>query len=118
MRVQVRFEPNVAVIELAGRALGGRDAKLFHGTVQEHLHLGGRNFVVDLGKVDRMNSTGLGMLMAAHASVRKEGGRFVIADLTRIESLLSLTRLITVLENYDTTAEAITRLQSATTAPA
>ena len=112
MKLQIHFEPRVAVIEISGKVMGGREAALFYGTIFEHLHRGGRNFVVDLDGVDRMNSSGLGMLIAAHTAIKKAGGRLAVTRITNLESLLSMTRLITVLENFESIDLAVRRLQN------
>jgi anti-sigma B factor antagonist len=112
VKLQIHFEPRVAVIEVSGKVLGGTDAAVFHGTIFEHLHRGGRNFVVDLGGVDRMNSSGLGMLIAAHTAIKKAGGRLAVTNITNLESLLSMTRIIRVLENFESVDLAVRRLQN------
>jgi anti-sigma B factor antagonist len=47
------------------------------------------------------------MLISAMTTVKKAGGRFVLADIDKIESILTVTRLITVFEHFDSRAEAI-----------
>jgi len=54
-----------------------------------------------------MNSVGLGMLISALTTVKNSGGRLVLANITKIESILTMTRLITVFEHYDSRDEAL-----------
>jgi hypothetical protein len=51
------------------------------------------------------------MLTASFASVRNAGGRFVLADISRIENILTITRLVTVFEHYDSRREALAAIQ-------
>lgn len=102
---------NVVVFKLSGRMLGGEDTTRFHGRIHEYLNLNKSNVLVDLGKVDWTNSQGLGMLISALASVKKAGGRMVLANIDRIENLLAITRLITIFEHFDSYDEALKALQ-------
>ncbi|UCC44214.1 MAG: STAS domain-containing protein [Candidatus Zixiibacteriota bacterium] len=112
MKSEVHVHEHVTVIELSGKVMGGPDATLFHGLVQENLGRGSRDFVIDLEHVDWVNSVGLGMLIAAQLTVQRAGGRIVLANVTNIESLLTITRLITVVETFDSQDQALAALQS------
>jgi anti-sigma B factor antagonist len=68
--------------------------------------------VVDLGKVDWMNSVGLGMLISALTSTKNAGGRLVLANIDKIESILTITRLISVFEHYDSRDAALASFTS------
>jgi anti-sigma B factor antagonist len=52
------------------------------------------------------------MLISALTSVRNAGGRLVLANITKIESVLTITRLISVFEHYDDREEALKALQA------
>jgi anti-sigma B factor antagonist len=54
-----------------------------------------------------MNSVGLGMLISALTTVKNSGGRLVLANITKIESILTITRLISVFEHFDSREEAL-----------
>ena len=83
---------------------------MFHGKIHEYIQLNKKNIIVDLQKVEWMNSVGLGMLISALTTVRNAGGRLVLANITKIESILTITRLITVFEHFDSRDEAIKAL--------
>lgn len=66
------------------------------------------NIVVDLSKVKFMNSSGLGMLIGGLTTMRKAGGDLRIANATdKIESLLVVTKLITVFKHFKSLDEAV-----------
>ena len=73
----------------------------FHGKIHEYIELNKKNIVVDLANVDWMNSVGLGMLISALTTVKNSGGRLVLANIDKIESILTITRLISVLEHFE-----------------
>lgn len=101
------LEGGVVVLDISGKIMGGDETTMFHGKIHEYITAGNKNILVDLAKVDWMNSVGLGMLISALTTVKNSGGRLVLANITKIESILTITRLITVFEHYDSREEAI-----------
>ncbi len=97
----------VIILNLSGKIMGGEETTMFHGKLHEYIELNKNNFVVDLSKVDWMNSVGLGMLISALTTIKNAGGRLVLANITKIESILTITRLISVFEHYDSRDEAL-----------
>ena len=67
-----------------------------------------KQFIVDLSAVDWMNSTGLGILISGYTTLRNNGGKLKLANVTeKIKTLLVITKLDPVFESYDSIAEAI-----------
>ncbi|MFN1834640.1 STAS domain-containing protein [Balneola sp. MJW-20] len=100
---------NSVVIEFKGNVMGGPDAVSLNEKLHELIDAEKTNVVVDLGKVKFMNSSGLGMLIGALTTMRKAGGDLRIANATdKIESLLIVTKLITVFKHYKSVEEAAT----------
>ncbi len=110
MKFKDYLEGDVVVFEISGKIMGGEETTMFHGKIHEYINQKKNKIVVDLAKVDWMNSVGLGMLISAMTTVKNAGGRFVLANITKIESILTVTRLITVFEHYDSREEAIKAL--------
>ena len=68
---------------------------------------GKKNVIVDLARVKFMNSSGLGMLISALTTMRNSGGDLRLANAAdRIQSLLIVTKLITVFQHFDSVQEA------------
>jgi len=97
----------VVVLDISGKIMGGEETTLFHGKIHEFIQANQKNFVLDLAKVEWMNSVGLGMLISALTTVKNAGGRLVLANITNIESILAMTRLITVFEHFDNRDAAV-----------
>lgn len=100
-------ENDIVILDVSGKIMGGEETTMFHGKLHEYIDQNKKNIVVDLSKVDWVNSVGLGMLISALTTVKNSGGRLVLANITKIESILTITRLITVFEHYDSRAEAL-----------
>lgn len=96
------------VIEFKGNVMGGPDAVSLNEKLHELIDAEKTNIVVDLGKVKFMNSSGLGMLIGGLTTMRKSGGDLRLANSTdKIQSLLIVTKLITVFKNYDSVEKAV-----------
>ena len=68
--------------------------------------------MLNLEGVPYIDSAGLGEIVRTYTTVSRQGGNLKLLNLTkRIEDLLSITKLLTVFETYDTEAEADQELQ-------
>jgi anti-sigma B factor antagonist len=107
MKFDDSLQGNVVVLDVSGKIMGGEETTLFHGKIHEYITQNKKNFVIDMRKVDWMNSVGLGMLISALTTVKNAGGRLVLANITKIESILTITRLISVFEHFDNKDDAL-----------
>ncbi|MEX0929731.1 MAG: STAS domain-containing protein [Balneolales bacterium] len=107
MKFNVSEENNCTVIEFKGNVMGGPDTVNLNEKLHEIIDEGKKNVVVDLSRVKFMNSAGLGMLIGAMTTMRNAGGDLRIANATdKIESLLIITKLITVFQHFRSLEEA------------
>ena len=98
-----RQSGGVTVVELGGKLTLGDATTRLHDKINSLLHQGHRKLVLDLGALEYIDSAGLGELVRTHSALRKQDGTVHIANLPdRVEDLLSLTKLITVFEVFDT----------------
>ena len=104
---------NAVVIALKGNVMGGPDGAKLHETLHELKEQGKKNVVVDLSRVKFMNSSGLGMLIGGLTTMRNAGGDLRLANVAdRIQSLLVITKLITVFKHYETLDAAVSSYES------
>ncbi|MFQ5648590.1 MAG: STAS domain-containing protein [bacterium] len=108
MKMTERESGDVVVLELSGKIMGGPDASLLNEKLHELIEAGKTKIVADLNKVDWMNSSGLGILIGGLTTMRNNGGDLKLANITdRIQSLLMITKLLTVFETFETIDKAI-----------
>ena len=108
MRLTDREQDGVVVLEPKGKIMGGPDASLLHDKLYEFIEKDKKRVVIDLSQVDWMNSTGLGILISGYTTLRNTDGELKLANVTdKIQSLLTITKLVTVFEAYDTVDEAV-----------
>jgi len=108
MKLTSREEGGVVILEPKGKIMGGPDATVLHDQLHDFIAQDKKKVVIDLSKVEWMNSTGLGILISGLTTLRNNGGELKLANVTdKIESLLTITKLITVFENYENVEDAV-----------
>ena len=107
MRFTETRRGDVEVFSLSGRVMGGEELEDLRRSLISALDKGQRFFIIDMGKVEWMNSLGLGLLIGFHVSVSKRAGRLALAKVESIRRVLTHTQLIEVLDTYESCNEAV-----------
>jgi anti-sigma B factor antagonist len=108
MEIAERKVSDVTVLDLTGKMTLGEGDELLKQTINNLLAAGNKKIVLNLGNVPYIDSAGLGEVVRTHTTVSRQGGSLKLLNLTkRIEDLLSITKLLTVFDTYDSEAEAI-----------
>ena len=111
MKLTQEIKGDVVVLRLSGQLMGGPDAEAVRDRVAAALAQGFKKLLVDLAEVTWVNSTGLGILISAHIASTQQGGRIVMARVSRrIESIFAITRLSTVFEMHPDESAALQAL--------
>ena len=101
----------VVVLHLKGKLMGGPESTEVTEELKSQVAIGVKKFVIDLGDVEWMNSSGLGLLIGGLTTIRNAGGSLYLARVTeKIESLLVITKLSSVFDSAGTVEEALTRV--------
>ena len=85
---------------LEGDLIGGADSLAFAKSLREALAEGGevKRVVINVRQVDFVNSSGLGMLLAARQTAQESGAALVVAEPgEQLRSLLDITKLSDIL---------------------
>ena len=97
----------VIVVHLSGAIFFDEESTFLRVHVKDLLDKS-HQIVLDLGNVTRIDSSGLGTLVALYASARKVGGDIKLANLgNHIKEALRITRLVTVFDIFDSTEDAV-----------
>ena len=117
--IDERFIGNVTVLDVAGRLTMDQAAQHLKDKINSLVSQQRTEILVNLRKVPYIDSGGLGQLVASFASVRKAGGVLKLLNVgSRNSDLLSITRLVTVFESFDSEAEAVQSFQAVARAAA
>lgn len=107
LHVDTRFVGNLCVLECRGQIVIGQEMKALEAALQMAARDVNR-VVLMVGKVDRLDSTGLGLLVRSTDAFRKRGGDLRLAGAPEFFTrLLSMTKLDSFLKVYATEDDAI-----------
>jgi anti-sigma B factor antagonist len=108
MEIAERVIGDVTLLDLKGKMTLGEGDELLKDKVNSLLGEGRKKLVLNLEGVPYIDSAGLGEIVRTYTTVNRQGGNLKLLNLTkRIEDLLSITKLLTVFETYDSEADAV-----------
>ncbi len=73
--ISTRQVGGVTIVDIRGRIVLGEESASVRDVICDLLSKGHKQILLNLGAVDYIDSMGLGSLVAAFVSVRKQGGR-------------------------------------------
>jgi anti-sigma B factor antagonist len=98
----------IAIIEVRGSLTGDEDTDRFREEVADFLEQGSKSLIIDLQRVNYMNSLGLGAVLSAHASFKKNDGEIKLVGISKnIRNLFTITRLISIFDVQESVDEAV-----------
>jgi anti-sigma B factor antagonist len=113
MQIEERAVGDVVVLDLKGRVTLGDGDELLKDKVNSLVNRGFKKIVLNLAEVPYVDSAGLGEIVRTYTTVSRQGGSLKLLNLTkRISDLLSITKLLTVFETFDSESEAIKSFQA------
>lgn len=113
MEIQEREVGGVNILDLSGSLVSGDAVGLLKDKVNSMLQQDRKKLVVNLGAVSYMDSSGLGELVSAFTTVARSEGKLKLLNVTkRNRDLLSITKLLTVFDTFDSEDEAVKSFSS------
>ena len=107
MNYTIVEQDEVVILSLAGKIMGGPEASEIHGKINQLMDDGKLKIVIDLGEVDWMNSSGLGILIDTVTVLKNNNGALRLVNVSdRIQNLLKITKLNTVFDVRESLDEA------------
>ena len=108
MQISERAVGEVMVVDLKGKITLGEGDEMLKDKVNSLINQGYRKIVLNLAEVPYLDSAGLGEVVRAYTTVSRQSGSLKLLNLTkRITDLLSITKLLTVFETFDSEDEAV-----------
>jgi anti-sigma B factor antagonist len=117
----------ITILELSGRLVLGQESMDFRGKIKEVLEKSdwikekwgwNTRIVLDLGNLGFVDSAGLGALIAARTSSQNRGAGMKLANLTKkMRDALTITKLVTVFDVYDSVDAAVNSYPQTEPAP-
>ena len=106
--IHERDREGIAILDLDGRLTVGNEMSSYRETMKTLIDAGKRSIILNLAKVDYVDSTGLGALVMTYTTLNKAGGKIKLLNLTRRSiELLVMTKLTTIFEVFDDEQNAV-----------
>ena len=101
MKSKSRESNGVTILDLSGRMTLGDDTILLRETIRDLISQEHKMILLNLGDVPYIDSSGIGELVTAFTTVKKEGGELKLLNLTKkVRDVLQITKLYTVFDVY------------------
>jgi|JI10StandDraft_1071094.scaffolds.fasta_scaffold67581_2 anti-sigma B factor antagonist len=108
MKIAERQSGDITILDVQGKLLLGEGDEIFREAVKRVVEGGRLNLVINMAEVPYVDSSGISELVRTYVTLGKRGGRMTLVSLTRrVHELLSVTRLLTVFEAFDSEEEAV-----------
>ncbi len=108
MQINERSLVGLTILDLSGKLTIADGAQLLKDKSESLIFQKRTQVIVNLAAVPYIDSGGLGQLVACYSSFAKAGGRLTLANLNaRNHDLLSITKLVSVFETFETEEAAV-----------
>jgi anti-sigma B factor antagonist len=99
----------ITVLECTGKFLGGIDCEYLPQLFSDLVEQKNLKIVMDFTKVNHVNSSGVGVLLGGLTTIRNGEGdiKIVTPKISQFHSLLFITKIIEIVEVFDSLDEAV-----------
>ena len=113
MQIGEREVGDVILLDLKGSITLGDGDETLKDKINSLAQQGRRKIVLNFAEVPYIDSAGLGEIVRTYTTISRQGGQLKLLSLTkRITDLLSITKLLTVFDTYDSEADAVRSFSS------
>lgn len=108
LTVQIRqLEPDIVVLELAGKITMGNDCRQIEWTADRLLGENKKKLIFDLSRVSHVDSTGIGIIITVAGQMKEAGGGVRVAGANEhVEKLLTMTSVNQIVHLHPTIVAA------------
>ena len=108
LNINERQAGDVTVLDMSGKITIGEGSVALRTAIRRLLEEGKKRILLNLAGVSYVDSSGIGELVSSYTAINKGGGQLKLLNLTqKIRDLLTITKLLTVFDTYETEAEAL-----------
>ena len=108
LNINERQAGDVTVLDLSGKITIGEGSVALRAAIRRLLEEGKKRILLNLAGISYVDSSGIGELVSSYTAINKEGGQLKLLNLTqKIKDLLTITKLLTVFDVYESEADAL-----------
>jgi anti-sigma B factor antagonist len=111
VNISIRKAGPATILDLEGAMKLGESEEAFRNQIQQLVEAGSTHVAVNLAGVTELDSSGIGALVRSFTSLKRAGGKCTFyAPTKRVQMLLKMVRLDTILDLAEDEATALTRI--------
>jgi len=108
MQIEERIVNDVMILDLKGKITLGDGDEALKDKINSLVLQNKKRILLNLADVPYIDSAGLGEVVRTYTTVSRQGGQLKLVNLTkRITDLLSITKLLTVFETFESESDAL-----------
>jgi anti-sigma B factor antagonist len=109
LNMKERQAGDVTVLDMAGKITIGEGSVALRSAIKRLLDEGKKKVLLNLSGVGYIDSSGIGELVSSYTTIQvKGGGQLKLLNLTqKLQDLLTITKLLTVFDVYESEADAL-----------
>ena len=108
MQIEERPSGDIMILDVTGKLTIGEGDEFLKDKINSLIQQGHKKLISNLEGVPYVDSAGLGEIVRTYTTVSRQGGNLKLLNVTkRIEDLLSITKLLTVFDTYESEQEAL-----------
>jgi anti-sigma B factor antagonist len=108
LNINERQAGDVTVLDMSGKITIGEGSVALRTAIRRLLEEGKKRILLNLAGVSYIDSSGIGELVSSYTAINKESGQLKLLNLTqKLQDLLTITKLLTVFDVYESEAEAL-----------
>src|SRR5678815_1212877 len=114
MQIEERVVGEVTILDLKGKITLGEGDEVLKDKINSLILQNRKRILLNLADVPYIDSAGLGEIVRTYTTVSRQGGALKLVNLTkRITDLLSITKLLTVFETFESENDAVRSFSAA-----
>jgi anti-anti-sigma factor len=112
-KVKVTNDNDITVVRMNGEFIGGNETDDLRDALAREADSGTNKLLIDLAGATYLNSTALGVLIAAHTNFSKRDGRIGLCNVSKnIQNIFVITKLALVFTIYDTLDDGLRAMKN------
>ena len=115
MTISTRQVGGITILDIGGRIVLRDESASVRDVIRNLLNNGDKQILFNLGHVDYIDTIGLGSLVGAFTTVRKQGGELKLLNLPeKFADVMQITKLYTVFDIINDEAVAVKSFSQST----
>ena len=113
LNITERRVGDITIVDLDGKVTIGDTNRRLHEKLRSIVTDGRNKIILNLKKVKVIDSSGLGEIVAGYSTLKAHGGSLVLINMPdRVTDLMTITKLYTVFDVFQSESEALSALEN------